>query len=129
MATEGDRYLLLEDETFRAIERDVVGGDYGADGYTTRAQVDEIAERLSLGPGDRVLDVGTGRGWPALILAAMTRCSVVATDRPVDGLAIGRLRAASDGLGDRVSFVGAGALDLPFPDLSFDAVVHTDVLC
>ena len=129
MATDGDRYRLLEDETYRQIEREVVGADYGADGYTTQAQVDEMADQLRLGPDDLLLDVGTGRGWPALKLAATTGCSVVGTDLPVDGLAIARRRAVGEGLEDRVAFIGAGALDLPFPRGSFDAIVHTDVLC
>ena len=42
---------------FVEIEREVIDGDYGANGYTTRAQVDDIAARLRLGAGTRVLDI------------------------------------------------------------------------
>jgi hypothetical protein len=52
----------LESETLVEIERDVIGSDYGANGYTTRAQVDHIARRVDIGPSDLLLDVGTGRG-------------------------------------------------------------------
>ena len=59
---------------------------YGADGYTTRAEADAIGRALELGPGDLLLDVGTGCGWPGLYLAATTGCRVVATDAPIEGL-------------------------------------------
>ena len=39
-----------------------------------------LAERLNLGPGDRVLDVGCGRGVSALLLARERGCQVVGMD-------------------------------------------------
>jgi hypothetical protein len=48
------------------LEQRVVGGDFGADGYTTLAQADLIAERLRLGGDDRTLDLGSGRVWPGV---------------------------------------------------------------
>ncbi len=119
----------LESETLVEIEREVIGADYGANGYTTRAQVDNIARRATIGPSDSLLDVGTGRGWPAAYLAQTIGCSVVASDRPIEGLAIGKRRAEGDGLAERVVFVSASAEALPLrPDI-FDVVIHTDVLC
>ena len=114
---------------FVEIEREVIDGDYGANGYTTRAQVDDIAARLRLGAGTRVLDIGTGRGWPALYFAATRRCEVVACDVPVEGLTVGVRRARADGLDQRVRFVAASGDALPFCTPSFDAIVHTDTLC
>src|SRR5712692_4773800 len=68
----------LESDVLVEIEREVIGGDDGANGYTTRAQADDIAARLRLDGGTRVLDIGTGRGWPALCFA---RPSVVGLSR------------------------------------------------
>jgi hypothetical protein len=60
----------LLDQRYRAapvhlqheIERRVIGGDWGANGYTTMAQADALAAGLGLTSGDRLLDLGTGRG-------------------------------------------------------------------
>jgi SAM-dependent methyltransferase len=119
-----ERYDVLVE-----IERVVIGADWGANGYTTRAQVDDIAARLGVGPALRVLDIGTGRGWPALYLAATFGCDVVACDVPVEGLRRGAERCRVEGLDDRVRFVGASGDALPFRAAAFDAIVHTDTLC
>jgi hypothetical protein len=65
--------------TARQIEQRVIGGDWGANGFTTRAQADALADGLGLSVGDRLPDPGSGRGWPGLYLAARTGCRVVLT--------------------------------------------------
>jgi SAM-dependent methyltransferase len=124
-----DWYGRDYDDVLVEIEREVIGGDYGANGYTTRAQVDDIAVRLGLGRGTRVLDIGTGRGWPALYFAATLGCEVVGCDVPVEGLRVGTRRARRDGLDHLVRFVAASGDALPLRNAAFDAVVHTDTLC
>jgi 2-polyprenyl-3-methyl-5-hydroxy-6-metoxy-1,4-benzoquinol methylase len=123
------RYGEARGDVVRAIELAVIGGDWGANGYTTIAQADQLAAMLELGTGSMVLDIGAGRGWPSLYLAARTGCSVVMTDVPVEGLVSARARGQREGLDDRTWPVNANARDLPFPAKTFDAVVHTDVLC
>ena len=86
------RYGEERGDVVRSIELAVIGGDWGANGYTTIAQADQLAAILELGPGSLVLDIGTGRGWPGLYLAATTGCSVVMTDVPVEGLVSARAR-------------------------------------
>jgi cyclopropane fatty-acyl-phospholipid synthase-like methyltransferase len=106
----------------------VIGAAWGANGYTTVAQADELGRRVELGPGRRLLDVGTGRGWPGLYLAVRSGCAVVGTDLPHDALLIAAQRARTESLDDRTAMVvGAGASQ-PFRSGSFDAVVHSDVL-
>jgi SAM-dependent methyltransferase len=116
-------------QTTRKIEQRVIGGDWGANGYTTMAQADTLARELGLAAGHCLLDLGTGRGWPGLYLAARTGCRVVLTDLPLEGLRMAADRAAEEGLAARTGVVVAAASRLPFRAGSFDAVIHTDVLC
>ena len=69
-----ERYGEGQNEATVALERDVIGGDYGANSYTTRKQVDVLLERLELRRNQRLLDVGAGRGWPGLYLAKRSGC-------------------------------------------------------
>lgn len=124
-----NRYREERGDVVRAIEQTVIGGDWGANGYTTIAQADELATLLDLRRGSMLLDIGAGRGWPGLYLAAATGCSVVLTDVPLEGLTVARGRARREGLDERAWCVNASARNLPFRADSFDAVVHTDVLC
>ena len=105
------RYAVPATDVVAGIERRVIGAAWGANGYTTLAQADELARRLGLSPASRVLDVGTGRGWPGVYFAARHGATVVGTDMPVDAL------------------VAAAGRHQPFRAGAFDAVVHTDVLC
>ena len=60
---------LCRDNPGERIERSV-GADYGADGYIARAQADELADLLELRPGQHLLDIGAGSGWPGPYRAA-----------------------------------------------------------
>jgi SAM-dependent methyltransferase len=124
-----ERYGIALPPVARQIERRVIGGDWGANGYTTMAQADTLADKLGLSATDRLLDIGTGRGWPGLYLAATSGCQVVLTDLPLQGLRVAADRAAAEGLGARAAMVVAAASGLPFRANSFDVVIHTDVLC
>jgi 2-polyprenyl-3-methyl-5-hydroxy-6-metoxy-1,4-benzoquinol methylase len=123
------RYGAALPPVARQIEQRVIGGDWGANGFTTMAQADTLAHELHLSAGDRLLDLGTGRGWPGLYLAARTGCQVVLTDLPLEGLRVAANRATREGLAARTAVVAAAASALPFQAGSFDAVIHTDVLC
>ena len=124
-----ERYRIAPAEVSRQVELAVIGADWGANGYTTAAQADLLGRELALRPGVRVLDLGAGRGWPGLYLAATTGCQVVLSDVPIDGLRTAAARAARETLRARPGLVAASARGLPFAPASFDAVVHTDVLC
>lgn len=124
-----ERYGNRPSWTARQIEQRVIGGDWGANGFTTMAQADALASGLGLSAGDRLLDLGTGRGWAGLYLAARTGCRVVLADLPLEGLRVAADRAAAEGLAARTGVVAAAASGLPFRAGSFDAVIHTDVLC
>jgi 2-polyprenyl-3-methyl-5-hydroxy-6-metoxy-1,4-benzoquinol methylase len=84
---------------------------------------------LGLSATDRLLDIGTGRDWPGLYLAARTGCRVILTDLPLEGLRVAANRATAEGLAAGAAMVVAAASGLPFRAGSFDAIIHTDVLC
>lgn len=123
------QYRLGEAPARRRVEQVVLGSDYGATSYTTIRQAADLAERLQLGPGVSLLDLGAGSGWPGLYLATVTGCRVVLADRPEEGLRIAQQRALEDGLADRCGFVRSSGDQLPFRSQVFDAVTHTDVFC
>jgi methylase of polypeptide subunit release factors len=124
-----ERYRNTPSPLTSQIEQRVIGGDWGANGFTTMAQADTLAQELGLSAADRLLDLGTGRGWPGLYLAVKTGCRVVLADLPLEGLRVSANRAAGEGLAARTGVVAAAASGLPFRADSFDAVIHTDVLC
>jgi cyclopropane fatty-acyl-phospholipid synthase-like methyltransferase len=124
-----ERYRVAPAEVSRRVELAVIGGDWGANGYTTMAQASLLARELGLRPGVRLLDLGAGRGWPGLYLAAATGCRAVLADVPAEGLRAAAARARRENLADRAAPVAASARGLPFAPATFDAIVHTDVLC
>ena len=110
------------------IERAVIGANVGCRGYTSLAQADELAERLDLRRGSRLLDIGAGRGWPGLYLTKKTGCEVVLADPAAPGLQAALQSARRQRLGRRSWLVVASATALPFAPGVFDAVIHADVL-
>jgi SAM-dependent methyltransferase len=122
------RYARPPSDVLDGIESRVIGGAWGANGFTTVSQADLIGERLELGPDRRLLDIGTGRGWPGLYLSHRTGCEVVLADLPIEGIHVALDRAGREGL-PCLGGVVASARHLPFAPGSFEAIVHTDVLC
>jgi hypothetical protein len=64
LADFATRYALPQTVVVHEIGRKVVGDVWGANGFTTLSQADLLADCLDLGTGKRLLDIGTGRGWP-----------------------------------------------------------------
>jgi ubiquinone/menaquinone biosynthesis C-methylase UbiE len=83
-----------------------------------------LIELVDVRPGQRLLDIATGIGEPALSAASVVGPAgrVVATDLSSAMLDIARERAAAQGL-TNVEFLQADAERLDFPDGSFDAVL------
>jgi ubiquinone/menaquinone biosynthesis C-methylase UbiE len=122
-------YALSRTEVMRRVERSVCGCDYGATSWTTFEETRILRDMLALKPGKRLLDVGSGSGWPGLYLAKKTGCDIALTDLPLTGLRIARERAESDRLAGACWTTVADGAALPFRSGWFDAVHHSDVLC
>ena len=110
----------------RLVSKEVFGSNAPVYGYTTPEQALALAVRLELRPGMRLLDIGAGRGWPALFLAKLTGCESVLSDVPSVGLREAMRWASRECI--RSTFARASGTMLPFRPRSFDAIVHTDVL-
>jgi len=122
-------YARPQSEAELRVEREVFGACIGADGYTTVEEAKVLLDRLALGRGERLLDLGSGRGWPGVHLAEESGCDVVLTDVPVSAPREALLAARNRGLTGGFSAAAAGGEAIPFKSQAFDAVVHSDVFC
>jgi len=104
------------------------GDDVGQCGYTLPEQLRRLAERLCLGPGRRLLDLGCGTGGPTVHLARHTGCDALGIDFAQAAVARARQRAREAGLSTHVAFLVADGAALPLLPESFDAVMSLDVL-
>jgi ubiquinone/menaquinone biosynthesis C-methylase UbiE len=82
----------------------------------------DLVERADPKPSERVLDVACGTGIVARLAAAAMRTGHVAgLDINKGMLAVARSRSAGPGL--HIEWHEGSALDLPFPDSSFDLIL------
>ncbi len=123
------RYKFAQSDLLKKMERTICGCDYGATSFATLEQVNDLGDRLELGPDKRLLEIGAGSGWPGLYLAKQTGCDVTLTDIPIEGLHIAKARAIVDDLGDVSRMAVASGAALPFRQKWFHAISHSDVLC
>lgn len=82
----------------------------------------EFARDLGLDRNMKVLDVGSGLGGALRHIAREFGCRGVGLDLSVDYCRVAASITRSLGLESLVSFQQGNALDLPFPDASFDVV-------
>jgi ubiquinone/menaquinone biosynthesis C-methylase UbiE len=122
-------YDLSRLPEIKKLEQAALGCDYGGTSWTTRQQVSGILESLQLGSADRLLDIGSGAGWPGLLLSKESNCGVTLLDIPLNALSQAAERAIKDGMTENVNIVSASGTLMPFADESFDCVSHSDVLC
>ncbi len=85
------------------------------------AATKELAARLDLKPGMKLLDLGSGLGGPARHLAGLG-CEVTGIDLTPEYVAVAESLTRRMGMSAQVSFRQANADRLEFPDGSFDGV-------
>jgi len=88
-------------------------------------QLEDLLPELHLRPGDRVLDLGCGKGATSVFLAREAGAELAAVDWWVDQRDLRAVLEAA-GVADRVTAVHADARNLPFGDNEFDAIVSID---
>jgi SAM-dependent methyltransferase len=82
----------------------------------------ELLELARIQTGERVLDIGAGLGGSARLLASALGCQVDCIEMSADYCVGAALLNRLTGLEDRIKVHQGSALDLPFPDASFDVV-------
>ena len=95
------------------------------DQFHTRglAATAELAKLARITADSSVLDVGSGVGGPARLLAATYGCRVEGVDLSEPFVDAARYLSARTGQSEQVSFRTASALELPFDDGRFDVVL------
>ncbi|WP_446744786.1 class I SAM-dependent methyltransferase [Silvibacterium acidisoli] len=82
----------------------------------------DLADAVGLNSSMRVLDLGSGIGGPARYYAATYGCFVEGLDLSPSFVEAATYLTARCGMIDRVKFTQGNALEIPFEDVSFDAV-------
>jgi arsenite methyltransferase len=88
-----------------------------------------LAQLLQLGPGDKVLDVASGVGTTAFLVATECGADVLGIDLGQAQVSRARAQAEQLGLEERVGFQQGDAEQLPVPTGMFDAVISECALC
>ena len=91
------------------------------------AATEQLADALSVGKDDHILDIGCGIGGPARYMARRFGCRVTGIDLTPEFCEVGRRLTRSAGLADRVEIREGSALDLPFADATFDGAYCQNV--
>lgn len=108
--SEGQEVDPLDPEVLTALEELHV---LGRDGTVA------LADAATIGPSDRVVDLGSGLGGPARYLARVRGCSVVGVDLTAELCQVAEDLNRRCGLADRVEVRQGSILELPFEDGSF----------
>jgi SAM-dependent methyltransferase len=87
----------------------VVESQHELQNPTSPEKIRLLGEVLGLHPGSHVLDVASGRGGPALILAQSFGCRLTCLERAPEFAAAARERVAAEGLDDRIEIIETDA--------------------
>ncbi|MPZ65057.1 MAG: methyltransferase domain-containing protein, partial [Pseudonocardiaceae bacterium] len=92
----------------------------------SRRTVEQMADRVEVGPGTHVLDVGAGYGGAARHLARTFGCRVKCLNLSEVENERNRAMNVEQGLDDRIEVFDGSFEDLPFQDNHFDVVWSQD---
>src|SRR6185436_16047428 len=90
---------------------------------TSKEKLLLLGQRLGLGPDSRVLDIASGRGGPALLLAETFGCSVRGVEISPDFHAVAVERAAAAGLAELATFERGDGSQATFEPGTYDAAL------
>jgi len=102
--------------------------DEPTDGYITRGELHQVANALRVGPGQKIADLGCGRGAPGLWIARATHATLVGIDFSDVALEQARERARSLGLSASVSYRPASFDATGLNASSVDGAISIDVI-
>lgn len=90
---------------------------------TSAEKIRLLGERLGLGPESHVLDVASGRGGPAIVLASAFGCRITCVERADEFVEVARGRTRDAGLDALIEIVHADASELPLEPNRYDAAL------
>lgn len=90
---------------------------------TSAEKVRLLGERLELGPHSQVLDMGSGRGGPALVLASAFHCRITCVERSSEFLAEARRQMVARGLEKLIELVEADGREFRVEAERYDAAL------
>jgi SAM-dependent methyltransferase len=122
-------YREFDSPLMRQLRREAYGEDIGQHSWVGAEELRGDIHRLKLSPSSRFLDLGCGPCGPLTFILATVGCLGTGVELSPSALQVGRARAASLGIGARLS-VQEGDLNdpLPFEPRSFDAAMSLDVV-
>jgi SAM-dependent methyltransferase len=90
---------------------------------TSTAKIRLLGERMRLGPRSRVLDVASGRGGPAIVLAETFGCRVRCVERAAEFAEASRRRVREARLQELVEVVEQDAREFAIEPAAYDAAL------
>jgi SAM-dependent methyltransferase len=97
--------------------------DHEIQNPTSEAKLRLLGDRLGLGPGSRVLDVASGRGGPAILLARTFGCRIEGIEIAPEFQAAAVERAAAAGVEGLVSFRLGNAAEAELEHGAYDVAL------
>jgi ubiquinone/menaquinone biosynthesis C-methylase UbiE len=125
-------YKNEKSDSFRNIFREVYGDDYpeevNPDGFVTITDLENIINNIKVGPGDRFIDLGCGRGGPGLWIAKKTQADYVGIDLSENAIRKAKQRLKEFEISFNAEFKAGNICALDFLDNSFEGAISIDVL-
>ena len=96
----------------------VVEAQHEVQNPTSPEKIRLLGERLGLGPSSRVLDIASGKGWPASILTDTFGCRITCVEQSREFASVARERAS-----ERIEVIEADANTYSFEPGTYDAAL------
>ncbi|MBF6607804.1 MAG: bifunctional demethylmenaquinone methyltransferase/2-methoxy-6-polyprenyl-1,4-benzoquinol methylase UbiE [Flavobacterium sp.] len=106
---------------------DVISGNYDGLNRVISFGIDvnwrkKVLKIISDSKPDTILDIATGTGDLAILMAQTNASKIVGLDISVGMLEVGKKKVAAKNLTDRIELIVGDSEDMPFDDSSFDAI-------
>lgn len=122
-------YENFDSPLMSQLRLEAYGEDIGQHSWVTAEDLRQDAPRLKLTRAARLLDLGCGPCGPLTFLMKTTGCSGIGLDSSGDALSVGRRRAQSLGVSDRLMVCETDLeRELPVATGTVDAVISLDVM-